>query len=98
MSVIVEISLFPIGKGESVSPYVARALDVIASSGLPHAPNPMGTCIEGEYDAVMDVVRGCYTALEADCERIYMTLKIDARKGRENGLRAKLDSVKEKTP
>ena len=34
MSVIVEFSIFPIDKGESLSPYVARALKIIQDSGL----------------------------------------------------------------
>lgn len=95
MSVIAELSLFPIGKEESLAPYAVRAIQVIRQSGLNHTVGPMGTCIEGEYDAVMAVVRDCYKALEADCPRIYMTLKVDARKGRENGLANKMTAVGE---
>jgi uncharacterized protein (TIGR00106 family) len=90
MSVIAELSLFPIGHGESVSGPVSKALDVVAKSGLPYTLGPMGTCIEGDYDAVMGVVRECYLALEADHERIYMALKIDARAKRTDGLRGKV--------
>ena len=36
MSVIVEFSIFPLDKGESLSPYVARALNKIQESGLPY--------------------------------------------------------------
>jgi hypothetical protein len=34
MSVIVEFSIFPMDKGESLSPYVARAFNLIQESGL----------------------------------------------------------------
>ena len=95
MSVIAELSLFPIGKEESLGPYAVRAIDVIRQSGLAHTVGPMGTCIEGDYDAVMNVVRACYKALEPDCPRIYMTLKVDARRDRENGLADKMTAVGE---
>ena len=32
--VLLDFSVAPLGKGESVSPYVARCLEVVASSGL----------------------------------------------------------------
>ena len=47
MSVIVELSIFPMDKGVSVSPYVARAIRIIENSGLSYELNPMGTSIEG---------------------------------------------------
>ena len=96
MSVLAELTIFPTDKGESVSAYVARALAVIRKSGLPHALNPMGTCIEGEWGPVMDVVRQCVEELSTDCNRINVNLKLDIRQGREHGLTAKLESVRKK--
>jgi uncharacterized protein YqgV (UPF0045/DUF77 family) len=32
--VVLELSIFPLDKGGSVSPYVAKALEIIDSSGL----------------------------------------------------------------
>jgi uncharacterized protein (TIGR00106 family) len=96
MSVIVELSIFPTDKGVSVSPYVARALKVIAESGLAHELNPMGTCIEGPWKDVMAVVDRCFQALREDCDRIYLSIKADYRKGRSKGLQRKVASVKSK--
>ena len=97
MSVIVEISIFPTDKGPSVSPYVARAFDIIKQSGLPHQLTSMGTCIEGEWSAVMAVVDACFKELASDCARIYLSLKVDYRKGRTEGLHNKIASVKAKS-
>jgi uncharacterized protein YqgV (UPF0045/DUF77 family) len=36
MSVIVEFSIFPMDKGESLSKEVARVLQIIKDSGLPY--------------------------------------------------------------
>jgi uncharacterized protein (TIGR00106 family) len=96
MSTIIELSIFPTDKGISVSPYVARVMKIIESSGLPHELNPMGTCIEGEWPAVLDVVDQCFKELQRDCDRIYLTLKADYRKKRSGGLGRKVASVKSK--
>ncbi len=96
MSVIIEISIFPTDKGTSVSPYVARVLNIIQDSGLPYLLTPMGTCIEGEWSAVMAVVDKCFQELKTDCNRVYLSLKADYRKGRTDGLHRKVASVKAK--
>lgn len=98
MSVIIEISIFPTDKGPSVSPYVARVLEIIKDSGLPYLLTPMGTCIEGEWSAVMAVVDNCFKELQSDCGRVYLALKADYRKGRYDGLHHKVASVEAKLP
>ena len=97
MSVIIDFSIFPMDKGgQNLSPYVARALDVIRDSGLPHTLGPMGTSIEGEWNEVMAVVDACYRELEKDSDRIYVAFKADCRKARRDGMAAKVRSVEEK--
>jgi uncharacterized protein (TIGR00106 family) len=93
MSVIVELALFPLDKGQSVGAHVARAVGIIRASGLAHQLTPMGTCIEGEWDEVMAVVDQCFQALAADSDRVYLTLKADWRRGRTDGMQAKTGSV-----
>ena len=93
MSVIVELSLFPMDKGQSVSASVARAVALVRQSGLGHVLTPMGTCIEGEWEEVQAVVDACFRAVAADSDRVYLTLKADWRRGRSNGLVAKTASV-----
>jgi uncharacterized protein (TIGR00106 family) len=96
MSVIVEFSIFPMGKGESLSPYVARAMKIIKDSGLPYELNPMGTCVEGEWKEVLSLVDRCFQELRKDCNRINLSLKADYRKGPAGRLKTKVASVKEK--
>ncbi len=92
---LAELSITPLDKGASVSAHVARAIDVIDRSGLPYRLGPMGTCIEGEWDEVMAVVRDCYAALATDCDRISVTLKGDWRRGPGGRLDAKVDKVQQ---
>ncbi len=96
MSVIIDFSIFPVDKGQSVSMYVARAVNIINQSGLTHKMGPMGTCIEGEWEEVMGVVDRCFKELKPDCSRIYMTIKADYREGAGNRMEGKLRSVKKK--
>lgn len=93
---LAEVSIWPMDKGESVGPYVARALDVIDRSGLPYKLGPLGTCIEGEWAEVMTVIQKCYEVLAADCHRIACTVKMDWRKGQSGRLESKVSSVEKK--
>jgi uncharacterized protein (TIGR00106 family) len=91
--VLAEFSIWPMDKGESVGKYVARCLDLVDKSGLPYKLGPLGTCIEGEWDQVMQVIGQCHQALAADCNRITCAVKIDSRKGRKDMLNSKVESV-----
>ena len=93
MSVLAEFSMSPMDKGESVSEYVARSLEIVAESGVAYRLGPMGTCLEGEWDAVMGVIRQCYLRMSEDCGRITCSIKVDARAGHEGKLTAKVDKV-----
>ena len=94
--VLLEFSMSPLGKGESVSKYVSRSLDIIDKSGVPYRLNPMGTVLEGEWDEVFAVVRKCYERMKKDCLRISCSIKVDYRKGHSGRLVSKVASV-EKT-
>ena len=94
--VLLEFSMSPLTKGESVSRYVARSLDIIDRSGLPYQLTPMGTIIEGEWEQVMGVVTACFEAMKADCPRIGTNIKIDYRAGPAGRLTSKVASVQEK--
>jgi uncharacterized protein (TIGR00106 family) len=91
--VLLDFSLTPIGKGQSVSAYVARCMEVVLASGLDYRLHAMGTTVEGELDEVLAVVRRCFTALESDCDRISCSIKIDYRKGPGGRLKDKVQKV-----
>jgi uncharacterized protein (TIGR00106 family) len=94
--VLLEFSMSPLGKGESVSKYVSRSLDIVDKSGVAYRLNPMGTVLEGEWDEVFGVVRQCYERMKKDCNRISCSIKVDYRKGHSGRLVSKVASV-EKT-
>jgi uncharacterized protein (TIGR00106 family) len=96
MSTLVSLTVFPMDKGESVSPYVTRVVRLIRESGLPHKVGPMSTVIEGGTGEVMALVRSCFEELERDCDRVYMILTADYRKGGEGRIEKKVRSVLDK--
>lgn len=91
--VLLDFSMTPLGQGESVSPYVARCLEIVSASGLDYRLHAMGTTLEGELDEVWAVVRRCFEALQTDCNRISCSIKIDYRKGPGGRLQSKVQKV-----
>jgi uncharacterized protein (TIGR00106 family) len=83
----------PLDKGESLSPWVARCLEIIDKSGLDYRINPMGTVLEGEWDQVFGVVNRCFEDMLKDCGRISLSIKADYRKGKQGRLESKIGSV-----
>ncbi len=93
--VLLDFSMSPMDKGESVAPYVARCLEIVAASGLDYRLHAMGTTIEGEWNQVFAVVERCFQALKHDCDRITCTMKVDYRSGPAGRLASKVRHVEE---
>jgi len=94
--VLLDFSIFPVGKGESLGGHVARCIDIIDASGVPYRCHSMGTTLEAELDDALEVVKKCFAALEADCDRVSCSIKIDYRKGSSGRMDGKLASVENK--
>ncbi len=97
MSVLLEFAMFPTSgdcrDGGSVSKEVSRIIEMIDSGGYAYRLTPMGTVVETDtLEEALAVVQKAYDCLE-DCERVYSSLKLDIRKGRQNRLKQKIASV-----
>jgi len=94
MSVLVDFSMFPTDKGESVSPYVSRIIKMIDESGIDYKLSPMGTTFEvATIEEALEIINKAYKLLEPDCNRVYSVVKFDIRKGKDNRLKQKIESV-----
>jgi len=94
---IVAFSVTPLGVGEEVSGVVARAVQVVRSSGLPNHTDAMFTTIEGDdWDEVMDVVKAAVSAVAEVAPRVSVVLKADIRPGVHDGLTSKVESLERK--
>ena len=95
MSVLLEMAMFPTDQGESKSEYVAQVIDLIRKSGHTYQLTSMGTIIEtNEIGQALKLVEECYNILESNgCNRVYSTLTFDIRKGHDNRLKSKIESI-----
>lgn len=80
----------------SVTEAVARAVQIVRDSGLPHETNAMFTNIEGEWDQVMPVIKAATDAVLAVSPRVSLVLKADLRPGFTNEMHGKLDRLQHK--
>ena len=98
MSVLLEFSMFPTDKGESVSAYVSQVIKMIANAGVEYRLTAMGTVVETEtLTQALEIVEKAYEVLDGQgCRRVYSSLKLDIRKGKENRLSGKVASVEAK--
>lgn len=91
--VLLEMSVTPMGAGQSVSEHVAKCVELIVESGLPHEVHAMGTIIEGELDEVLTLMQKCVARLADDHDRVSCVAKLDYRKDAAGRLRGKVESV-----
>jgi uncharacterized protein (TIGR00106 family) len=93
---VVDLSILPIGQGVSISPEIAKVIKIIDASGIPYRVTPMGTCLEGGWDPVMQLIKRCHEEVFKNSERVYTKITIDDRKGKTDRLRGKVDSLEAK--
>ena len=94
MSVLMEYSMFPTDKGESVSAYVSRITAYLRSRKASYQLTAMGTLVETSGMAeALDIIGQSYKLLAPDCNRVYATVSFDIQKGKLNRLVTKVESI-----
>ncbi|MCM3897606.1 MULTISPECIES: thiamine-binding protein [Gordonia] len=82
-----------VGDDGGMSEAVAAAVRVVRESGLPHQTTAMFTYIEGDWDAVMDVIKRATDAVGELAPRVGLVIKADIRPGHTDELTGKVDRV-----
>ena len=95
MNTLIAVSIAPVGVGDELSKYVAEVVKVIRESGLPNKTYSMFTEIEGEWDAVMAVVKRATFVLAEKGIRTEVVLKADIRPGVSGMMEGKIDRLEE---
>ena len=95
MNTLIAIAIAPFGVGEELSEQIAKVIRVIRESGLPNRTTSMFTEIEGEWDAVMAVVKKAAFVLAEQGIRTEVVLKADIRPGYTNMMQSKVAKVNE---
>lgn len=102
MSVLLEMSIVPLGLGESVSQHVAQCVDIVDRSGLDYELHAMGTIVEGELPEVLQLMQQCIEEVAKHSGRVTCTAKLDLRRSQTHSdathgrLQSKIDSVEKK--
>lgn len=92
---LVELAIIPLGKSHHISRDIAPAIALIESSGLPYQLTPSGTCIEGEWDRVMPLIRRCHDRIREASPHVITLIKIEDEEGEHQKLSRNVSSVKE---
>ena len=80
-----------------MSPYVSRIVKRVRESGYQSQLTAMGTLVETEtLPQALKVIEEAYAELEHDCDRVYVTVNIDIKKGGTGRINSKTESVEEK--
>lgn len=93
---LVELRIVPLGPDVAWSDQLAEALKLVDASGLPYLLAPSGTCIEGEWDEVMELVRRCHERVRQTSPHVLTSLSIEDEEGARDQLSRNIASVEEK--
>jgi len=93
---LVSFSMFPTDKGESVSRYVAKIINIVDRSGLPYHTSAMSTVVEGSWDRVFKLIKKCRDSMAKESSRIYMVITVDDRKKARNRLTGKVNRIEQR--
>ncbi len=93
---LAEFSIVPLDKGVSLSEYVSQIIDIVDESDIDYQLTPMGTVVEGDWDEVMDLISDCHAEMRKYSDRVETKIIIDDRKGADNRLTGKIESVEKK--
>ena len=83
---LVEMSIIPVGGDAHLSDQIAKVLRIVDESGLSYQLTPAGTCIEGEWDEVMALVRQCHEQVRKHTSHVFTTIRIEDEADAKNKL------------
>jgi len=94
---IADLSISAIGEGRSLSPYVAKCLNVFTQAGLRTNIHALGTNIEGPLPKVLSCIETCHNILHEDgVARIISNIRLTTRTDRMQSIEEKINAVSSK--
>jgi uncharacterized protein (TIGR00106 family) len=93
---LAELTIVPLGLGEHLSGPLAEVLDIVDRSAVRYKLTPTGTCLEGSWDEVMEVVRVCHARMREKSGHVFTTIRIEDEEGADDKLVRNITSVEEK--
>lgn len=90
---LVELSINPLGRGAHISADLGAILKLIDDSGLRYVLTPFGTCIEGDWDEVIPLVKRCHDQARKLSSHVMTTVRIEDEQGATDKLSENIASV-----
>lgn len=90
---LAELSINPLGRGTHLSHDLAEILKIVDSSGLRYSLTPCGTCIEGDWDEVMALVKLCHEQARTRSSHVMTTVRIEDEAGATDKITENIASV-----
>jgi len=95
-AMLAELSIMPLGGDTHTSDKLAEVLKLIDAFGLPYQLTPTGTCIEGEWGELMELIHECHNRVRAKSPHVITLIKIEDDEGQKNKLTRNVVSVEQK--
>jgi uncharacterized protein (TIGR00106 family) len=93
---LIELSITPLGTGTHISDAIAEAVRLVDASGLPYQVTATGTCVEGDWNDVMPLVRQCHERVRQLSPHVVTVIQIEDEEGAHNKLTQNVASIAEK--
>ena len=90
---LIELSIDPLGRGTHESKDLAEVLKIIDDSGIRYCLTPSGTCIEGDWDEVMALVKLCHERARALSSHVLTTIRVEDEEGATDKLNENIASL-----
>jgi uncharacterized protein (TIGR00106 family) len=92
---LAELRVTPIGSSTSFARLIADLVPVLAESPLQYQVHAMGTTLEGDLEAILDVVRCSHEEARKRADRVLIELSLDDRSGAEGEIVRSLQHVRD---
>src|SRR5262245_12454513 len=93
---LAEFSIMPLGIDDHLSGPLAEVLKIVDTMGLPYKLTPGSTCVEGEWQEVMEVIHQCHMRLRDKSNHVVTLIKIEDEEGATDKINRNITSVEEK--
>ncbi|MCS7118522.1 MAG: MTH1187 family thiamine-binding protein [Archaeoglobaceae archaeon] len=94
--IVADVSIIPIGVGESVSKFVRRAVEELLKSGLRTEIGAMSTVVEAkDFKELLEAIQKAREAVfEMGAMRVYTIIRIDERRDKELSIESKISALR----
>ena len=94
---IMEISVVPLGKGPSLSSFVADCIRALKEEKVPYELTAMGTNVEGDLKKLIRIALKMHQVpFKKGAQRVVTTIKLDDRRDKRGTLSGKKRAVQRK--